>query len=71
MGSRKDIGKRIRAKGLKKLNEKKRENPEKFSHETNEMSTYLGLKWDFEHHQICSGKMKMYEALKQKYEVNK
>lgn len=66
--SRKDIGRRVRAKSLKKLIADKKQNPDKYKHEMDEHSIYLGLKWDFEHKQLNPGKVEIYNKLKTKYE---
>lgn len=71
MPTRTDIGKRVRAKSLAKLNADKQQHPEKYEHEMSEKSTYLGLDWDFKHGSLNPGKKKLYEELKLKYEVKK
>lgn len=65
--NRTDLGRRARKKSLQKLVAKKRQEPDKFVHEMNEYSIYLGLDWDFKHKQINVGKIPEYEALKNKY----
>ncbi len=65
--SRRDIGVRVRAKVLKKLNAKKRANPEDYIHNPSEKSRYLALKYDYDMGSLNPHKLEEYERLKEIY----
>ncbi|MBU0924194.1 hypothetical protein KKG81_04860 [bacterium] len=67
MVNRSNLGRRSRINALKKLNQKKRANPEKYNFETTERSIYLGMKYDHERGVLANHKIKKFEKLKEKY----
>lgn len=67
---RRDIGRRSRQKTLKKVTDKKRENPNVYF-TTSDKSRFLAMDYDYKRGQLPGSKMDLYLDLKKKFEEDK
>lgn len=67
MVNRSDISRRSRAKTLKRVQEERRSNPEKYSHDVTEKSRFLTMDYDYKRGLLSEFKLPEYERLKKLY----
>ena len=66
MPSRKDISVRTHAKTLARINKDKAAHPDKYIHETSDLSLYHNMKYDYEHNSLPPFKVDKYRELRKK-----